>query len=267
MGSAMTALSELREQLHVSVSQLKCYLKCPEKYRLQYVVGAEPEFRPANLVIGSAVHEGLAAHYSAVMQTSKSPEMEVCMDAFQDSLTAARKGKIPIEDIGKDLEAIGIGLLKAFYDRVHENPPKVVGVEYPFSIELHDPVTGEALEEKLVGALDLVVEENGRKIIGEHKSAARRWPKDQIEHDLQLAGYKLVGQKLGMRDVGLRLQILTKTKVPTLVVEDTDRDEKAIQEFLATTVGVLKAVDAGVFFPIRTTMCTGCPFQRQCEGR
>lgn len=257
----MTSLPELREQLHVSVSQIKCYLKCPEKYRLQYVVGAVPEFRPANLVLGSAVHEGLAEHYRAIMQTSESPEMDVCMAAFHASMTEARKHPLPIEATDEDLESIGAGLLKAFYEAVYKEPPVVVAVEYPFSVDLPDPATGEVLEEKLVGALDLVVEEKGRKVIGEHKTAAKKWSKDQISHDIQLAAYKLVGRQVGMGDVGLRLQVLTKTKVPALIVEETERGERDIQDFIATTVGVLRAVDAGVFFPVRTNMCVGCPFR------
>jgi hypothetical protein len=38
-------------------------------------------------------------------------------------------------------------------------PEKVVAVEEPFTVDLHHPDTGELLEEKLTGVLDLVVEE------------------------------------------------------------------------------------------------------------
>ena len=75
----MESLSEMREGLHVSVSQIKCYLRCPRQYWFRYVIGAEPEFMPANLVLGSAVHEGLAAFYRSVMTRSESPEFDVCL--------------------------------------------------------------------------------------------------------------------------------------------------------------------------------------------
>jgi hypothetical protein len=76
----------------------------------------------------------------------------------------------------------------------------------------------------------------------------------------------LVGGKIGLGDVGLRLQVLTKTKKPAMVVENTERGDKDIQDFLATVVGVLRAVDAGVFYPVRTSMCGGCAFQRRCSS-
>ncbi|MGB8297475.1 MAG: PD-(D/E)XK nuclease family protein [Polyangia bacterium] len=262
----MANLSEMREGLHVSVSQVKTYLRCPRQYQMRYVVGAEPEFVPRNLVLGSAVHEGLAAYYRSVMETSESPEQDVGLAALHASLEAAKKNRVPLEKGGEDLEAVGTGLLRTFYEAVYQEPPVVVGVEVPFAIELHDPVTGEVLEEKLVGALDLVVRESERHVVVEHKSAAKKWSQDQIKHDVQLSAYKLVGGKIGLGDVGLRLQVLTKTKKPAMIVEDTERGDKDIRDFMATVVGVLRAVDAGVFFPIRNGMCGGCAFQRRCAS-
>ena len=259
----MANLSELREGLHVSVSQVKTYVRCPRQYQMRYVVGAEPEFVPRNLVLGSAVHEGLAAYYRSVMATGDSPEQDVCKAAFYGTLVGFRKNKLPIKD-GEDMEAQGEALLQVFYETVYQDPPVVVGVEVPFAIELHDPVTGEVLEEKLVGALDLVVRESERHVVVEHKTAAKKWSQDQIQHDIQLSAYKLVGGKIGLGDVGLRLQVLTKTKKPAMVVENTERGDKDIQDFMATVVGVLRAVDAGCFYPVRTSICGGCAFQKAC---
>jgi putative RecB family exonuclease len=228
-------------------------------------LGAEPEFIPANLVLGSAVHEGLAAYYRSVMTTSESPEFAVCMAAFHATLVGFRKGKLPIND-GDKIEAQGEALLKVFYETVYQDPPNVVGVEVPFTFELPDPTTGEILEEALVGALDLVVREEEKHVVEEHKTAAKKWSKDQIKNDGQLSAYKLVARKLGLGEVGLRLQVLTKTKKPKMIVENTDRTERDEQDFLATVVGVLRAVDAGVFYPVRTSMCGGCAFQRRCSS-
>jgi putative RecB family exonuclease len=264
-GVAMSSLTEMREGLHVSVSQVKCYLRCPRQYQLRYVLGAEPEFMPANLVLGSAVHEGLAAYYRSVMTTSESPEFAVCMAAFHATLVGFRKGKLPIND-GDQIEAQGEALLKVFYESTYEDPPNVVGVEVPFTIELPDPTTGEILEEALVGALDLVVREEQKHVVGEHKTAAKKWSKDQIEHEIQLSAYKLVARKLGLGEVGLRLQVLTKTKKPKMIVENTDRTDRDEREFLETVVGVLRAIDAQVFFPIRNGMCCGCAFQLRCNS-
>lgn len=266
LGDAMgTTLTQLRAGLHASVSQIRCFLRCPRQYQLRYVLGAEPEFAPANLVLGSGVHAGLEAFYRAVMVTSESPGLDVCLSAFHTSLAGFRGNTLPIKD-GDDIEVQGEALLKVFYEAVCRDPPKVVGVEVPFRVELADPATGEILEEALVGGLDLVVEQDEKHVIVEHKTAARRWSQDQIKHDLQLSAYKLVARNLGLGDVGLRLQVLTKTKNPSLLIEKASRTERDEQDFMATIIGVLRAVDCGCFYPLRTTMCGGCPFQRRCES-
>ena len=260
-----TTLAEMRDGLHVSVSQVKCFLRCPRQYQMRYVLGAEPEFIPASLVLGSAVHEGLAAYYRSVMATGDSPEQDVCKAAFCGTLVGFRKNKLPIKD-GEGIEAQGEALLKIFYETVYQDPPNVVGVEVPFTIALPDPVTGEILEEALVGALDLVVREEEKHVVEEHKTAAKKWSKDQIKNDGQLSAYKLVARKLGLGEVGLRLRVLTKTRKPRMIVENTDRTDRDEREFLETVVGVLRAIDAQVFYPIRSSMCGGCAFQRRCTS-
>jgi CRISPR/Cas system-associated exonuclease Cas4 (RecB family) len=260
-----TTLLQMRDGLHVSVSQVKTFLRCPRMYQFRYVLGVEPEFMPANLVLGSAVHEGLAAFYRSVMTTSESPEFDVCLAALHATLVGFKKSKLPIKE-GDKIEAQGEALLKIFYESTYQDPPKVIGVEVPFTIDLPDPVTGEILEERLVGALDLVVEQDRKNVVGEHKTAARKWSQDQIEHEIQLSAYKMVARTLGLGEVKLRLQVLTKTKKPKMIVEDTDRTERDEREFIETVVGVLRAIEVRVFFPIRNSMCGGCTFQRRCAS-
>ena len=44
--------------LRISKSQIQTYLICPRKFWFQYVVGQMPEFLPASLPFGSALHAG-----------------------------------------------------------------------------------------------------------------------------------------------------------------------------------------------------------------
>ena len=210
----MANLSELREGLHVSVSQVKTYLRCPRQYFFRYVVAAEPEFVPRNLVLGSAVHEGLAAFYRSVMETSESPEQDVGLAALHATLEAAKKNRVPLEEGEDDLEAVGTGLLRVFYETVYQDPAVVVGVEVPFAIELHDPVTGEVLEERFVGALDLVIREGEKHVVVEHKTAAKKWSQDQIQHDIQLSRIQAGGGKAGSGRRGVE-------------IADSDQNQKA----------------------------------------
>lgn len=84
-----------------------------------------------------------------------------------------------------------------------------------------DPETGELLEEQLTGCLDAVVRFGDEVTVLEHKTAARAWSQDQLEYDLQVSLYQAV---TGAERV--RLQVLTKTKVPKLLVHDLSRQER-----------------------------------------
>jgi putative RecB family exonuclease len=50
----MNDLQQLRALPHISVSQLKCFLGCPKKFRLHYIDRIEPAFRSVALAFGSA---------------------------------------------------------------------------------------------------------------------------------------------------------------------------------------------------------------------
>src|SRR6266498_4186117 len=53
---------EMRQQPHVSFTQIDQYLRCPLKYKFTYVDRLEPEFVPAALAFGSGIH-GAAAFF------------------------------------------------------------------------------------------------------------------------------------------------------------------------------------------------------------
>jgi len=152
----------------------------------------------------------------------------------------------------------GIGLVRAFLEHV---PPvdEVLGVEQPFALDVTDPKTGEVLEEQLVGALDAVAVSDGREIVLEHKTAARRWSADQVAFDLQAGVYLAV---TGAER--LRFQVLVKNRTPVLQVVDTARSEAERAEALVIVCRVLDAIRAGAFWPSRGWQCKGCEFRRRC---
>jgi hypothetical protein len=60
--------------------------------------------------------------------------------------------------------------------------------------------------------------------------------------------------------VGLRLQVVTKTTLPVVQVAEVERGPRDEDDFLRTAVGVLRAVDAGVAYPVHGWACRGCQF-------
>jgi hypothetical protein len=82
--------------------------------------------------------------------------------------------------------------------------------------------------------------------------------------DIQVSGYKLAAREAGLEEVGLRFQVLTKAKVPAIQIADITRDHQDEEDFLRTAVGVLRAIDAGISYPVRGWTCRSCPFQVAC---
>lgn len=262
----MTALAIVDDALHVSVSQIKTWLRCPRQYELKYVRGAEPEVVPRALAFGSAFHGALAVHYAAKKEGRQIADDEM-LEGFRVVWADKTSTDTPLEKADEDAADpldLAVRMLAAFQEHVANEDVEVVAIEEPFAAILHNPDTGDVLEEQLTGFIDLVVVEDGRHVIIEHKTSAKRYGADQLRFDQQLSGYQFAMRQRGWPDVGLRFQIVTKTKAPVVQVEDVLRDEHDEVDFLRTVVGVLKAIDAGVFFPIRGWKCRGCQYRRRC---
>ena len=259
-------------QLQISVSQIKSYLRCPESYRLKYVLGEQPAFVPTPFAFGAAFHSALAALYSAVRSTGSVPSLDNVQSVFVDEWTSAVRGPLPLQldddDDSGDLIDKGKTMLATYYEHAaSQTIPVVEHVEKKFSVDLYDPDSGEVLEEKLAGVIDLVVREESHPVIVEHKSSSKKYSLDQLRYDIQPTAYAYAAELLGWGEVGLRFNVVTKTKKPAVQTEDVLRDDQDTDDFLRTVVGILRAIDAGAFFPVRGWQCRSCPFSHACSGR
>lgn len=266
----MKALHIVNDGLHVSVSQIKTWLRCPRQYEWKYVRGFEPESVPRALAFGSAFHSALAHHYAAKKNTTAAARADELVEVFRAAWTENTSGSIPVEtanDDAADPMDLGVKMLGAFAEHAANDNSEVLAVEEPFTATLHDPDSGEVLEEVLTGYIDLIVLEEERPVIVEHKTSAKKFGQDQLRYDQQLTAYQYAMREQGHADVGLRFQVITKTKTPAVQIEDVLRDAGDEADFLRTCVGVLRAIDAGAFFPIRGWQCRGCQFRRACEQR
>jgi putative RecB family exonuclease len=262
---------KMPDGLYVSVSQVKTYLACPRKYELKYVRGEEPAFVPVALAFGSAFHEALAAYYWELKMTGEPLRRDLVIDVFRSAWDRASEGPAPLQGDDEDDTASvaekGVSMLHAFYEHAgRAGPVDVDDVERGFAITLHDPVTGEPLEEQLVGTMDLVVRDEGHRVVVEHKTASRRFTEDQLRFDVQMSAYKVAAREDGLGDVALRYQVITQAKVPAVQIADVTRDAGDEQDFLAITANVLRAIDAGVSYPVRGWACRSCPYSAACRG-
>lgn len=257
--------------LYTSISQVKTYLKCPRQFELRYVRGAEPEFVPTPLAFGIAFHTALGGYYRALKDRGEEIPTEALVELFRDEWEAKKAGPVPLQaegdDAKEDLVDLAARMLGKFHEHAAAEALEVEAVELPFGVSIPDPDTGELLDEKLVGVIDLVVREEGRLVVVEHKTAARKYAQDQLLYDLQPTAYQLALRETGAGDVGLRFQVVTKTKTPAVQVEDVVRGEADEDDFRRTALGVLRAVDAGAFYPVRGWQCRSCPYRSRCSKR
>ncbi len=268
-----TIREAIGDELYVSISQIKAYLLCPRQFELRYVRGVEPEFVPRALAFGIAFHAALAHHYIDLRDLHVAPTTEKLIETFRRAWALKLDGSVPVQ--GEDDEPkvdpldLAAKMLGKFVENAKATEQDLVvdAVEQPFSVTLVDPDTGEVLEEKLVGAIDLVAHEGDLTIVVEHKSAAKKYGVDQLRYDLQPTAYQLAMHELGWSPIGLRYQIVTKTKSPQVQIENIVRDQQDEDDFLRVAFGVLKAIDAGVSYPVRGWQCRSCPYQTACAKK
>jgi putative RecB family exonuclease len=260
---------ELRTEPHVSYTQLDQYLRCPLKYKLQYVDRLEPAFVPAALVFGSGIH-GAAAYFYRGVQQGTAPSVADVQGYFA-TLWTLETGQRPVRFGEKDTTASLLDLgtrMLAVLCAAHEPATIVLAVEEAFRVPLIDPETGEVLDRDLVGSLDRLEQDaDGRLTVADLKTAARRYTSLDVEASLQLSVYSYATAMNGLgdqEDLRLRFDVLTKTKTPELHRYETTRDQAATRRLYRLAAEVLQAIEAGVFPPRVGWQCKECPYQRQC---
>jgi len=124
------------------------------------------------------------------------------------------------------------------------------------------------VDRDLVQGLDrLERDPEGRLVVVDLKTAARKYTDLQVEASLQLSIYSYATTMNGLadlEDLRLRFDVLTKTKQPELHRYWTTRDRAANRRLLRLVAEVLHAIEAGVFHPNPGWPCKDCPFRSRC---
>jgi len=251
---------------HLSVSSLKEYLACPRKFRLRRIEQRLPEYRPAALAFGTAFHQAIAF---GLFQHSlgESATGEAVHAKFRDALhREIHADEVPVlyqdDESEEGLVDKGIEMVEAFWQHV-PLPDGVIGIEKRFSIELHDPDTGEVLP-PLVGSIDAAVEARGRPVVWELKTGKQRWSEDQLLHDFQSTGYQRAFRTEYGVNPDLMLAVVTKARQPTVQLTKLRRSAGDERELLETAASICRAVEAGVDHRVRTWACKSCEYAGAC---
>jgi putative RecB family exonuclease len=268
-------LRDFRAELHISHSQIFTYLNCSLKYYFGYVEGRVPERRPEALLLGSAIHTGLARYYWSLKKYGDPEPLSLLQDLVDDHLIwDIGENEIPVAyKEGSDKESLLAAarrLVETFYREV--DPLEVVAIEQPLTAPLYNE-EGNPTDVKLIGVLDLIArQQDGNLILIDHKTASRAYSKDKIEQDLQMTCYSyLVCANKAYEMVPAKAKtlhsfnVLVKLKkAPRLDVYHTTRTAADRKRLAKTISRVLRGIEAGVFIPHVGWMCSDCQHSRAC---
>lgn len=256
-----------RGELFVSQTQMNTYLLCSEQFRLKYVNGASPSHRSSELVFGSAVHATLAMFHNHMKDFGFRQPSDLMCRVFDEQFAKAIGGNVPVlwqdADARERLVEQGRALVTLYVETAKIG--KVLAVEQPFSLAPDRLPRAFAFTERVVGVIDLIEQdEDGSVVITELKTAARKFDDQRLQHDMPLSLYAAVANELGFSTAKLRFRVLLKQKKPAMDVYDVRRDSWQLTETGRTMTQVLRAIDHGIFYPVRSWACSTCAYRAEC---
>lgn len=272
----MQALQKFQTELHVSYSQIFTYLACPLKYKFQYVEQQPQERVGIALPVGSAIHLAIEYYYRRLKDKNILEPLKVIQELFADSLNAdLDRRDIPIiyKKQTPDRQSVidmGKGLLKAFYDNIDITGFEIAGVELPLTARLFSE-EGEPIDMIVTGIIDLLLKDKqGYVIAVDNKTAKNPYAQATVDDDLQLTSYAylLASNKyvFPTADVYCRFDVMRKLKTPKFEQHYTIRTAKQRRRFAKLTGTVLAGIDARIFMPNKSWLCSDCQFIDACKA-
>jgi len=245
----------------LSISQVNAYLGCPLKYRFQYVDKIPRPWRVAAMAFGTSVHAAVEWFHRERL-AERSPQLSQVLQVFDADWYAQNTEPLVFsERESKDsLAEKGRAMLQLYVESA--NGAKPVAVEQPFELDLADPETGEVLDVRLRGIIDLV--EEGETLV-DLKTAGRTLESGGLERHLQLSTYALAFFLLRGQIPKLRLDLLLKIAKPRLERHETTRSVEDLSWTARLIREVSLAIETEHFFPNPSWRCTECEYFAHCQ--
>ena len=268
------AVQSIRDQLHLSHSQLFTYLNCSLKYKYQYVEARPAERISIALPFGKAIHRAIE-HYYKSLKDGIPVQLGTLETILAESIhRSAETGRIPLlfkketPDINSAI-AMGKRMLKAFYEGTVLGDYEIVGVELALSAPLYD-VEGNPLDMQLIGYIDLLLKDKqGNILVVDQKTAKQKKTQSAVDSDLQMTAYSylLAANKyvFPRAEVQCRFDVLRKLKTPKLELYHTTRGPEQRKRFSKLASAVLKGNNSRVYIPCKSWLCSDCQYASACH--
>ena len=269
-------IEALRNQLHISHSQVFTYLNCSLKYWFSYVQNAPREHSSIALHFGKAIHAAIEVFYLEIKEAGEKPPLKKMESSFASGLYKSMEySQAPIlykKDMPDTSTAIDMGkkMLQVLYEGACMEGYRVEAVELPLSAPLYNH-KGEMQDIQLVGIIDLLLRDNkGNLIAIDHKTAKQAKSQASVDSDLQLTAYSylLAANKymFPRAEVQCRFDVLRKLKTPKLEIHTTTRGPESRKRFARLSAAVLAGIENKVFLPCSSWMCIDCEYSKACKS-
>jgi len=269
------AMQQYQEQLHISHSQIFCYLACSLKYKFQYVEQRPKERISLALPFGKAIHSALERYYRSLMDDVTIVSLDLMETLFEEGLAMELDtSEVPIlyKNEAPDTDSainMGKGLLKTFYENIDLAGMEIVDVELPLSAPLYTP-SGEKTDITLVGFIDLLMRDaGGNLLVVDNKTSKQKKSQDTVDDDLQMSAYSYLlaanGYVFPRAEVNCRFDVLRKLKTPKLEHYFTSRTAENRRRFAKIANRVLAGIEQRIFIPVKGWLCSDCFYADACS--
>ena len=259
----------VQEKPHISFSQIDTYMKCPLKYRCQYIDCIPWEARSSGLALGSALHHVVAKFYCQLKNGVRESK-EKMMNLFEKEWAREIKEnnvKYNKKEDANSLRELGMKLVETYLESIR--PQRIVAVEQSFRVPIKNPLTGETISDyDLIGSVDLLeVDSERNEVIVDLKSSGKRFSDRDVEQNLQASAYGYSSWvNNGHEDSSLvRFDVMLKNSKPELIQYYTTRGIQDYARLFLTIKNILAGIKGGVFYPESGYYCSSCQFQEACR--
>ncbi len=218
------------------------------------------------LPFGSAVHRTL--EMTALSLKEGSPlKRDDCQELFAEIWQRQLKEEndIRFRD-GQDTESCllqGQAIIGVFHANT-DPEEEVLRVSEAMAVPLIDSA-GQVLADPLIGELDMLVRgRDGRLVIVDWKTSARKWPKGKADDEIQPTALLYAFKQQHGELPRFRYDIAVKTKTPGFQRESTERRLDDFDRMIWTIQGIERAIKADAFLPQPSFMCASCQYAGAC---
>lgn len=242
--------------MHISISEIKCYLQCPQQHYFRYVERIRKPSSP-NITMGIIYDNVTQLFYRAILAGQELPDEEFVKAAI---LTEVNRLKDSTdwqdETPEKAIEKI-VAATKLYREAVQEIRPKTYQDRFEVAFDNRDWT--------FLGFMDLVTEDG--EVI-DNKLLTRTPNQADVDSDLQLTAYAFgYWHKYGELPKALRLDCVILNKTPKFVRLETKRTEADINKFLRQLGAWGDMINNGIVYPNPNGWCgeKTCAYWNECH--